>query len=245
MSKSLVVIPTYNEADNLAVIANSIMSLSTPSVDLLIVDDNSPDGTGEIADHLTTAFPGRMFVLHRPGKSGLGRAYIEGFQWALAQGYDVVAQMDADLSHDPLALEGLFEASNNADVILGSRYLNGVSVINWPLRRIILSQAANEYVRIVLGLSLHDITSGFRVYRSDALKRINLSSITSNGYSFQVEMTYRALLAGCTLAEHPIIFTERRSGQSKMSRGVIIESAMMPWKLRLRRGSLTRQLRKL
>jgi dolichol-phosphate mannosyltransferase len=150
--------------------------------------------------------------------------------------------MDADLSHDPTALIGLFDAAKQADVILGSRYLNGVSVINWPLRRILLSQAANEYVRIVLGLSIHDITSGFRVYRTSALRGIDLASISSNGYSFQVEMTYRAVISGCSLVEYPIIFTERRSGQSKMSQGVILESAMMPWKLRLSRHRLRRKL---
>jgi dolichol-phosphate mannosyltransferase len=153
--------------------------------------------------------------------------------------------MDADLSHDPAALVGLFQTAQSADVVLGSRYLNGVSVINWPLRRILLSQAANEYVRIVLGLSLHDITSGFRVYRASALQRIDLCSISSNGYSFQVEMTYRAVLTNCSLVEYPIIFTERRSGQSKMSQGVIVESALMPWRLRLRRNKLKRQLNKL
>jgi dolichol-phosphate mannosyltransferase len=244
MSNSLVVIPTYNEADNLPIIAEAIMALSNPAVDLLVVDDNSPDGTGKIADDLAAKYVNRIFVLHRPGKSGLGRAYIEGFQWALSRDYSAVAQMDADLSHDPAALSGMFEAAKQSEVILGSRYLNGVSVINWPLRRILLSQAANEYVRIVLGLGIHDITSGFRVYQTAALNRLNLTTISSNGYSFQVEMTYRAVLAGCSLAEHAIIFTERRSGQSKMSRGVIIESALMPWKLRIRRRSTTRLLNK-
>jgi len=242
MSKSLVVIPTYNEADNLLIVAESIMSLSEPTVDLLVVDDNSPDGTGRIADELATKYPNRIFVLHRASKSGLGRAYIDGFQWALSQDYATVAQMDADLSHDPLALKGMIKAAEQADVVLGSRYLNGVSVINWPLRRILLSQAANEYVRIVLGLSIHDITSGFRVYRSTALKKINLSTVSSNGYSFQVEMTYRAILTGCSLREHAIIFTERRSGQSKMSQGVIVESALMPWKLRFRKERLRKSL---
>jgi len=220
------------------------MLLTDPAVDLLIVDDNSPDGTGQIADNLSRQYPDRIHVMHRPGKSGLGRAYIEGFQWALSRKYEAVAQMDADLSHDPAALKGMFEAAKQSEVVLGSRYLNGVSVINWPLRRILLSRAANEYVRIVLGLSIHDITSGFRVYQTTALRRINLVTISSNGYSFQVEMTYRAILSGCTLAEHAIIFTERRSGQSKMSRGVILESAIVPWKLRLHSGQLKRLLNK-
>jgi dolichol-phosphate mannosyltransferase len=244
MSSSLVVVPTYNEAENLPIIANAIMSLTELAVNLLVVDDNSPDGTGIIADGLAQKFPDRVFVMHRTSKSGLGRAYIDGFQWALERDYTAVAQMDADLSHDPNALIGLFAAAEEADVVLGSRYLNGVSVINWPLRRILLSQAANEYVRIVLGLGIHDITSGFRVYRTSALKRIDIGSISSNGYSFQVEMTYRAVLTACTLREYPIIFTERRSGRSKMSQGVILESAMMPWKLRLNRSRLSRRLSK-
>jgi dolichol-phosphate mannosyltransferase len=240
MSNSLVVIPTYNEADNLPIIAHAIMSLSDPKIDLLIVDDNSPDGTGQIADELTKHFRDRTYVLHRSGKLGLGRAYIAGFQWALTRGYQFVGQMDADLSHDPAALTAMFDIAKKFDVVLGSRYVNGVSVINWPLRRLLLSRAANEYVRIILGLKIHDITSGFRVYHTSALDRVNLASIKSNGYSFQVEMTYRAVLSGSSLAEHSIIFTERRSGQSKMSRGIIVESAIMPWKLRLRRYHLTK-----
>jgi dolichol-phosphate mannosyltransferase len=244
MSNSLVVVPTYNEADNLPILAKAIMQIESRRIDLLIVDDNSPDGTGEIADRLTTEYPHRISVIHRAAKSGLGRAYLDGFEWALSKNFQMIAQMDADLSHDPLALPQMFTMAESAGAVLGSRYMNGVSVINWPLRRILLSQAANEYVRIILGLNLHDITSGFRVYSAAALRMMDLPSITSNGYSFQVEMTYRATVAGCKVVECPIIFTERRSGQSKMSQGVILESAIMPWKLRFTRGSLARRLAK-
>jgi dolichol-phosphate mannosyltransferase len=237
--KTVIVIPTYNEADNLPIIARALLSLPVDDLHLLIVDDNSPDGTGKLADALSESSPGRVWVMHRPGKSGLGRAYVAGFTWALDNGYDAIAQMDADLSHDPAAVPSLIaEAAAGADVVLGSRYLNGISVINWPLRRILLSLGANEYVRRVTGMPIHDGTSGFRVYRATTLHSIDLPSIKSNGYSFQVEMTYRAFLAGCKIVESPIVFTERRSGHSKMSRGVIIESALMPWRLRLRRRLL-------
>jgi dolichol-phosphate mannosyltransferase len=181
--------------------------------------------------------------MHRPEKSGLGRAYVEGFSWAIERGYGAVAQMDADLSHDPNDVPKLLAAAQaGADVVIGSRYLNGISVINWPLRRILLSLGANEYVRRVTGLPIHDGTSGFRVYRTQALRAMDLASIHSNGYSFQVEMSYRAYLAGCRIEEVPIVFTERRAGHSKMSRGVILESAIMPWRLRLRRRALARSL---
>jgi dolichol-phosphate mannosyltransferase len=244
MPNYLVIVPTYNEANNLPLLAKALMKIESQSIHLLVVDDNSPDGTGNIANDLSAEYAGRIHVLHRSSKSGLGRAYIEGFGWALSKDYEYVAQMDADLSHDPQALVTMFLDAHDADVVLGSRYMNGVSVINWPLRRILLSQAANEYVRIVLGLDLHDITSGFRIYRTTALRQMDLPSISSNGYSFQVEMTYRAVVAGCRVIESPIIFTERRSGQSKMSQGVILESALMPWRLRLGRRSLVKRLAK-
>lgn len=247
--KSLLVIPTYNEADNLPNLAQALLSLRNSGngpmcgLELLIVDDNSPDGTGEIADTLAAENTGAVHVMHRPAKSGLGRAYVEGFSWAIERGYDAVAQMDADLSHDPNDVPKLLAAAQDgADVVIGSRYLNGISVINWPLRRILLSLGANEYVRRVTGLPIHDGTSGFRVYRTRALRAMDVASVHSNGYSFQVEMSYRAFLCGCRIVEVPIVFTERRAGHSKMSRGVILESAIMPWRLRLRRRSLTRSL---
>ncbi len=239
----LVVVPTYNEADNLPALAKDIISLPFHP-HLLVVDDSSPDGTGQIADELARANPDVVHVIHRSTKSGLGRAYIEGFLWALQRKYARVAQMDADRSHDPAALRSMVEAADaGAGLVIGSRYLNGISVINWPLRRILLSLAANEYVRRVTGMPIHDATSGFRIYLAEALLAIDLKSISSNGYSFQVEMTYRAHLCGFKTTEVPIVFTERRAGMSKMSKGVILESAMMPWKLRLRRRALERILK--
>ncbi len=240
---TLVVIPTYNEADNIEPL---IVAVQRQPVGLhaLIVDDNSPDGTGAIADRLAEASPGRVHVLHRPGKSGLGRAYVAGFLWALERGYDAVIEMDADFSHDPDYLPELVRAADEADVVVGSRYLNGISVREWPLRRILLSYFANYYVRTVTGLVTNDTTSGFRLYRRCALEGIDLANVRSNGYSFQVEMTFRAQLAGFRVKEVPIIFVERRAGKSKMSRGVIWESIWMPLKLRARAGAMRRRLRR-
>ncbi len=239
--KCIVVIPTYNESDNIRSISSAVLAQST--ADLLIVDDNSPDGTGQVADELAAASKGRMLVLHREKKSGLGRAYVEAYGWCLNEGYEAIGQMDADLSHDPKSLPDLFQAvTDGADVVLGSRYLNGISVINWPLRRILLSLGANEYVRAITRVPVHDGTSGFRVYTSRALRAMNIATIQSSGYSFQVEMTYRAFLCGCKIVEVPIIFTERRLGKSKMSQGVIVESALMPWRLTMRKGKLMKEL---
>lgn len=237
----VVIIPTYNEAANLEPLIHQILSQPV-GLDILIVDDNSPDGTGDLADRLShdwAATRGRLHVLHRPGKEGLGRAYLAGFAWAIARRYEVMVEMDADFSHDPVFLKALVEASDQADVVLGSRYLNGISVVNWPLRRILLSWGANEYVRWVTGLRTHDCTSGFRLYKREALEGMDLGSVASNGYSFQVEMTWRAQQAGFRIAEVPIIFTERRSGCSKMSKRVIWESVLVPLKLRL--GTLGKQ----
>ena len=241
---ALVVIPTYNEADNLEPLVHAVLNQPSLSVHALIVDDNSPDGTGDIADRLaqSPSLAGRLHVLHRPGKSGLGRAYIAGFGWAMERGYDAVIEMDADFSHDPLYLPRLVEAADGADVVIGSRYLNGISVINWPLSRILLSWGANRYVQTVTRLPVNDCTSGFRLYRRRVLEAIDLPGIHSNGYSFQVEMTFRAQIAGFHIAEVPIIFVERRAGQSKMSKQVIWESMQMPLKLRLRERALRRQL---
>lgn len=241
--RGVVVIPTYNEAENIAPLVHLILGQEL-SLDVLIADDNSPDGTGQIADRLaeTRARIGdQVHVLHRPHKEGLGRAYLAGFAWAMRRGYAFVIQMDADLSHDPASLTTLVAASAEADVVLGSRYLNGISVVNWPLRRILLSWGANQYVRLVTGLKVQDITSGYRLYRCEALAAMDLGSVLSNGYSFQVEMTFRAALAGCRLVEVPIVFTERRAGCSKMSGGVIVESLRVP--LRLRFGAAALRLR--
>lgn len=244
-TRALVVIPTYNEADNLEQLVGAILR-EPIDAHVLIVDDNSPDGTGEIADRLVQApeSDGRVHALHRPGKGGLGRAYLAGFAWALERDYEAVIEMDADLSHDPIYLPHMVEAAQEADVVIGSRYLNGISVVNWPLRRILLSWAANQYVRRVTRLRVNDCTSGYRLYRRRVLEGIDLANVHSNGYSFQVEMTFRAQLVGFTLVEVPIIFTERRAGQSKVSQHVIWESMWMPWRLRWRERTLRRQLRK-
>lgn len=242
----LVVIPTFNEADNLEKLAHAILAQPV-GVHVLVVDDNSPDGTGAIADRIAgeAALGGRFHVLHRPGKGGLGRAYLAGFAWALEHDYDAMIEMDADFSHDPLYLPSLVTAAEEgADVVIGSRYLNGISVINWPLRRILLSWGANRYVQHITRLRVNDCTSGFRLYRRHVLEALDLPSVHSNGYSFQVEMTFRAQLAGFQIVEVPIIFTERRAGQSKVSQHVILESLWMPWKLRGRARALRRSLGK-
>ena len=242
--RGVVVIPTYNEAANITPLVHLILGQDL-SLDILIADDNSPDGTGQIAARLAAVHAvngGQVHVLHRPHKEGLGRAYLAGFAWAMRRGYDFVIQMDADLSHDPISLAALITASEEADVVLGSRYLHGISVVNWPLRRILLSWGANQYVRLVTGLTIRDGTSGYRFYRCEALAAMDLGSVLSNGYSFQVEMTFRAALAGCRLAEVPIVFTERRSGCSKMFGGVIWESLLVPLRLRLGAAALRRRL---
>jgi dolichol-phosphate mannosyltransferase len=243
--RTIIVIPTYNEADNIERLTAAVIA-QQPEVHILIVDDSSPDGTGEIADRLVeeNRDSGKLFVMHRPAKDGLGRAYIAGFSWALERGYDAVVEMDADFSHDPMFLDSILKAGESTDVVIGSRYLNGISVINWPLRRILLSLGANQYVRSIIRVPIHDCTSGFRLYRRHVLESIGLSNVHSNGYSFQVEMTFRAFLAGFRIVEVPIIFMERRAGQSKMNKGVIWESMKMPIKLRLRERSLRKQLRK-
>lgn len=243
--RTIVVIPTYNEADNIEKITSAVLA-QQPDVHILVVDDSSPDGTGDIAERLAgdPKWTGRLHVMHRATKDGLGRAYIAGFDWALAHGYDAVVEMDADLSHDPMFLDSILEAGRESDVVIGSRYLNGISVINWPLQRILLSLGANKYVRTVIRVPIHDCTSGYRLYRRHVLESIGLSTIKSNGYSFQVEMTFRAHVAGFKIVEVPIIFMERRAGQSKMSQGVIWESIKMPIRLRMRERALRRQLRK-
>ena len=227
----VVVIPTYNERENLEALVNQVLS---HGYSVLIVDDNSPDGTGALADMLASKHGRRVEVLHRTGPRGLGRSYLEGLQRALAAGADRICQMDADFSHDPKYLPELVAASEQFDLVLGSRYLNGVSVVNWPLHRIVLSAFANRYVRFVTGLRPRDCTSGFRCWRREALAKIRFDRIRSEGYSFLVELLYEAHVRGCTIGEVPIIFVERRSGASKMSGAVMRESAITPWRVRLR-----------
>jgi dolichol-phosphate mannosyltransferase len=231
----VVVVPTYNERENLPVLTRGI--LAHPGFRLLVVDDGSPDGTGEVADALAREYPGRVEVIHRTGPRGLGRSYIDGLQRALASGADLVFQMDADLSHNPEHLPSIAAAATEYDVVIGSRYLTGVSVVNWPLHRIFLSAFANRYVRAVTRIAVTDCTSGFRCWRREALERLPLGKMVSNGYAFIVEMLYEASRRGCRIGEVPIIFIERRQGQSKVSARVLVESLIVPWRLVFRRST--------
>jgi dolichol-phosphate mannosyltransferase len=238
------VVPTYNEADNLAWVVERLR-VAEPSVDLLVVDDSSPDGTGEIADRLAAADQA-VHVLHRPGKGGLGAAYLAGFAWALDAGYDVVGEMDADGSHQPEQLHRLLEALLDADLVIGSRWIPGGSVVNWPLRREALSRGGNLYVRVLLGIEIRDATAGFRVFRRSALEKIDLASVQSTGYVFQTDLVTRCLRAGLTVREVPIEFVERVRGDSKMSGAVAVESLrrITRWGLRERRDQVSRALRR-
>ena len=218
----LIVMPTYNERQNLEIMAVRVRE-SVPDADLLVVDDNSPDGTGDLADKLAEADP-RVQVMHRTEKAGLGRAYVAGFAWALERGYDLIVEMDADGSHRPEDLPRLLATSAEADAVIGSRYVPGGTVVNWPKSREFLSKGANIYNRVMLGVKVKDATGGFRVYRAATLRRIDLNGIESAGYCFQIDMTLRVLQAGMTITEVPITFVERERGASKMSRTVIIEA---------------------
>ena len=231
-------IPTYNERDNLERLARQILS-QDEAIHLLVVDDNSPDGTGALADRLA-AETSRVSVLHRAGKLGLGSAYREGFRLALDMGADFVVQMDADFSHDPAVLPVFFEAMRDSDLVIGSRYLNGVSVVNWPLRRLMLSYFASVYTRVITGLTISDCTSGFKCFRRGALESIDLDRVRSDGYSFQIEMNFRCVELGFRVSEVPIIFIDRHAGSSKMSKRIVREAVFMVWKLKL--GSLAGRL---
>jgi dolichol-phosphate mannosyltransferase len=233
-SRLLVVVPTYNERENLPVLARGV--LSHPNCRMLVVDDGSPDGTGAVADDLAREFPGRIAVMHRTGPRGLGRSYVDGLRKAVAEDdVDLICQMDADLSHNPEYLPALAAATAEHDVVIGSRYLNGVSVVNWPLHRIFLSAFANSYIRLVTSLTPRDCTSGFRCWRKAALAKLPLDGMVSDGYAFLVEMLFEAHRRGCRIGEVPIIFIERRQGQSKVSGAVLLESLITPWRLLFRR----------
>lgn len=232
---ALVLVPTYNERDNIRALAAGV--LAHAGVRLLVIDDGSPDGTGAIADAIGREHPGRVMVMHRAGPRGLGRSYLDGFRAALADGAEYICQMDADLSHDPRFLPALLaSAAAGAGLTIGSRYLPGGRVENWPLRRVVLSACANRYVRVVTGLEVRDCTSGYRCWRRDALAKLPLERIASDGYSFLVEVTFEAAAAGVSIREVPIVFVERRQGASKMSAAVIMESVVTPWRLARARG---------
>jgi dolichol-phosphate mannosyltransferase len=232
----LVVLPTYNERSNLERVAQLI--LAHDFARLLVVDDESPDGTGVLADELAARWPGRFDVMHRRGPRGLGLAYIDGLARALTMETDAIGQMDADLSHDPAYLPEMRAALGRHDLVIGSRYLRGVSVINWPLHRIVLSAFANRYIRFVTGLSPTDCTSGFRLWRREALARMPLAHARASGYAFLTEMLYEAQRGGCRIGEVPIVFVERQEGYSKVSQKVLWESLFTPWRLILRGGRL-------
>ena len=236
LASVVAVLPTYQEVDNLPKIAKALMELPLPNLRILVVDDNSPDGTGELAERLADRYSGeRIGVVHRKGKEGLGRAYLEGMARAITAGAEFVVQMDADLSHSPEYLPGMLGTllSTKADLVIGSRYVVGASVAsNWPWHRKALSAFANTYVRALLMLGIRDVTAGYKVWRSTALEAIGFPNVRSNGYSFQVEMNYRARLCGLKIIELPIHFAEREAGESKMSFKVQLESAMMPFRLR-------------
>lgn len=225
-----VIIPTYNEKENLPKLVDILASLPC-RVDLLVVDDNSPDGTGHLAENLRESRPW-MHVLHRKSKSGLGSAYIAGFRWALERNFPYIMEMDGDLSHDPRDIPSFIQAAQHADLVLGSRYTNGIRVINWPLNRLILSLAAAQYVKWITGMPFHDPTGGFKLFRRDALAAIDLENIKSNGYSFQIELTHLLWKLDYRITEVPIIFTDRFHGTSKMSREIVREALIRVWQLR-------------
>jgi dolichol-phosphate mannosyltransferase len=226
---ALVIVPTYNERTNLPVLVAGLMKHD--GIRVLVVDDRSPDGTGEIADALARQYQPRLEVIHRTGKKGLGRSYIDGIRQAIREPVDLICQMDADLSHDPEQLGSLVAAAAHADVVLGSRYIPGGAIVNWPARRRLLSRLANFYIRQVTRLQVRDCTSGYRCWRREALASLPLDRFVSDGYSFLIEMVFVALRRGCRVAEVPITFVERREGESKISRAVLLESAITPWRL--------------
>jgi dolichol-phosphate mannosyltransferase len=229
--KILIIIPTYNESDNIRAIAGEIFDVYG-GLDILVVDDNSPDGTGGIVRDMQLEDT-RVHLLERSGKLGLGTAYCAGFLWAMERGYDVVFEMDADFSHDPKEIPNFLRAIESADVVIGSRYSTGVNVVNWPMQRLLLSWFANLYTRLITRMPIYDATGGFKCFRTDILRGVDLTKIRSNGYAFQIEMNFKLWKRGARMLEIPIIFVDRRSGVSKMSKNIIWEAAWLVWKLRL------------
>lgn len=234
--RTLVVTPTYNERDNIERFVKSVLA-AAPQVDIMIVDDNSPDGTGDIADAIA-ASDSRVRVMHRAGKQGLGTAYVQAFEQGLKEGYELFFEMDADLSHDPLRLPAFFEAfENGADVVIGSRNIPGGSVVGWGPGRHFISKGGSLYSRTILGLPVRDLTSGYKAFRAEVLRSVELPTLRSEGYSFQIETTFRAMQRGFRVIEVPITFVDRTAGKSKMSRKIFAEAVLMVWKLRLRGSS--------
>jgi dolichol-phosphate mannosyltransferase len=233
--RALVIIPTYNEKDNVRGIVEAALAQG-PNIDVLVVDDNSPDGTSGIVEEMGKTQP-RVHLLRRAGKLGLGTAYIAGFKWGLTRKYEFLIEMDADFSHDPKEIPNLLKKIQEADLVLGSRYTDGaIRVVNWPLSRLVLSKGASYYVRIITGLPVMDPTGGFKCFRRRVLESMDLDSVRSNGYAFQVEMTYKAWMKGFRIAEIPITFTDRYAGQSKMSGKIVREALWMTWALALAHG---------
>jgi len=232
VSKTFIVIPTYNEAENLPIIVDTLLNLNIPNVNILIVDDNSPDGTGDLAEEIALKHPGQLFVLHRAGKLGLGTAYIEGFKYCLSKGADQVVQMDADFSHNPESVVALLDNLKDHQMVLGSRYITGGSLDDrWAIWRKGLSTFGNYYARVILGLPIQDVTGGFRAWRSETLRGIPLDRVKSQGYAFQVEMAYITYLKGFSIKEIPIYFAERTRGDSKMSLTIQVEAARRVWSI--------------
>jgi dolichol-phosphate mannosyltransferase len=229
--KALVIIPTYNERENIGLLIEQVLKAS-PNIEVLVVDDNSPDGTGKLIDEMA-AGNSRIHALHRPGKMGLGSAYRDGFRYALAQDYELVFEMDADFSHDPRYLVHFLEAIEDADLVIGSRYVGGINVVNWPMSRLLLSYGASIYTRIITGMPIKDPTGGFKCFRRRVLEALDLDRVDSDGYSFQIEVNFKVWRKGFRIKEIPIIFVDRHSGTSKMDRRIVLEAVWMVWWLKL------------
>lgn len=232
MKKALIIIPTYNEAENIVNIINELMAINYEGViiEILVVDDNSTDGTAQLVKNLSNQ---RVRIIERPAKMGLGTAYIRGFTYAIENNYDYVFEMDADFSHDPEAIPAFFDKLKEYDLVIGSRYIEGIAVVNWPLRRLMISIGASYYTRMITFLPVKDVTAGFMAYRVSSLKQLDFNRVHSNGYSFQIEMKFRMWKKGFKITEIPIVFIDRRAGVSKMSRKIVYEAMFMVWKLKL------------
>ena len=228
--RALVCLPTYDEKDNVVPMTEAILA-ATPDVDVLIIDDNSPDGTGQLADGIAAREP-RVKVLHRAGKEGLGKAYLAGFDWALGHGYELILEMDADFSHDPKYLPGMLEAARGADLVLGSRNIPGGGTVNWGVGRKIISRGGSLYARTILGIPVRDLTGGFKCFHRKVLESIDLATVECSGYAFQIELTFRAIRRGFRVVEFPIVFVDRRVGQSKMSKRIVLEALRKVWSIR-------------